>query len=62
MTVTGVLMTCMVWLPKMPSLLAGILTCCGSAAQIPILKGAKLNKAVGPFNPTAELLNGRAAM
>lgn len=30
--------------------------------QVPILKGAKLNKTVGPFNPTAELLNGRAAM
>ncbi|KAK9903948.1 hypothetical protein WJX75_001124 [Coccomyxa subellipsoidea] len=33
-----------------------------AASLIPILKGAKLDKSVGPFNPRAELLNGRVAM
>ncbi len=35
---------------------------CAWFLQIPILKGAKLDKSVGPFNPRAELLNGRIAM
>ncbi len=35
------------------------MVCC---VQIPILRGAKLDKSVGPFNPRAEILNGRIAM
>ncbi|BDA45780.1 Carotene biosynthesis-related protein CBR, chloroplastic at C-terminar half [Coccomyxa sp. Obi] len=33
-----------------------------AASLIPILRGAKLDKSVGPFNPRAEILNGRVAM
>jgi len=32
------------------------------ASLVPILKGANLKEAFGPFTPSAELLNGRAAM
>lgn len=32
------------------------------ASLVPILKGADMTEAFGPFNRTAEMLNGRVAM
>jgi len=41
---------------------ATVMVLLAGASLVPMLRGADLSEAFGPFNQTAEMLNGRAAM
>eukprot|EP00955_Chlamydomonas_euryale_P046431 353425-Chlamydomonas_euryale.AAC.3 len=47
---------------EVPTVVFGTVALITVASLVPFLQGSKNNQTVGPWRPSAELLNGRAAM